>query len=104
MTSSDELTKRMLELKERMLNVAMRDGQISIDEQAILDVVNKGLDKVVDQLYNNKAISDDEFKKLRSIIEKLEDDSVSIAKVDDLISDDEIALLGLLFKEIDQLF
>ncbi len=102
---SDELGIRLNHILHRVKNAALRDGIISHDEKLLIDLTQKGISQILEFLKEGgKRLQNNEREKVSSILEKLEDETISTAELDDYISDDEIAILGVLFSGIDGLF
>jgi hypothetical protein len=89
-------------LNSRIKEVVMADGVISTDEQYILDktkVSIEALKKFVDNNSKDKLERD----KIKQLVTIIENDSLNAAEFDDLISEDEMAMLGVLFDSLEDI-
>lgn len=100
-----DLGKRLEYILKRVKIAAMRDGVITQDERDLIEITEKGIQQILGFIREKEKELEPEMKgRVEEILTKLEDDSVTIAELDDYISDDEIAILGTLFTGIDDLF
>ncbi len=98
------LAKKLRVLIEKVNKIALRDGIITDDEEALIKVTEQRVNEILDLLKKSNTTIDERTRKMiDNIIKKMEDETISVAEFDDLISEDEVAILGLLFKQIDNL-
>ncbi len=90
-------------LIEKLHEIVMVDNIISEDEEALLEVIRSLIDNFKVSDSNLSEIAEERKTAFHKLITALEDDSLTVAEMDDLISEDEIAMLGYLFKELSDL-
>jgi hypothetical protein len=89
-----------------LFEVALFDGVISPDEQAILDQIKLDFEKLEDQLVDmlKSDLSDEEFQSVISnFLKEAIDRVTAIANEDDIITDDEKFLINRIQDFIEEL-
>ncbi len=91
--SPDEILTRNM---KKLVELAARDGIISIDEHAVLDQIQISMTEYTEKM--KEALEDgiitlEEVDRLKKIKEKMIKDAFDVANIDNVITSDELLLL-----------
>ncbi len=95
----DIIKAKSWQLLIRLFKEAKKDMEIDFDEGRILSSANLNINKLiayVKMAWEDKIIDHTERKDIEFLIRKIEDDAVSLAEYDEIITAQEEALLGII--------
>jgi len=104
--TADEINRAIKKSIYDLFEVALFDGKITEDEQAILDQVTLDFNKLEKQLVAmlKSDLEESEFEEVMvGFLKDAVDHAVAIAKEDDLISEDEKFLINTIQQFIEEL-
>jgi len=88
-----------------LFKTAKADGEIDFDEERILRSVDLNVMKLLEfvrQSWEDNRLDEDEKKQIIFLIKKIEDDAVSLAEYDDLLTKQEEAMLIIIREMISE--
>ena len=83
----------------RLFKEAKRNGEIDFDEQRILHTTDFNVTELlhfVQEAWEDSILSETEKQQITFLIKKIRDDAVTLANYDDIITDQEEALLMII--------
>lgn len=89
----------------RLFKEAKRDGDISFDEERILRATDLNvlhLVEYIQQAWDDRHLSEEEKRKITFLLKKIRDDAVSLAEYDEIISQEEDAMLQIIREMIQE--
>lgn len=99
---SDVVRGKAWQLLIRLFREAISDGCIDFDEGRIIssaDLNVKNLLQYIKDSWDDKIITGSERANIQFLVKKIEDDAITLAEYDDIITSQEQALLNII-KEI----
>ena len=90
----------------QLFKTAKSDGSISFDEERILKASDQNINnllKYTQEAWKDRVLTEDEKQRIVFLIKKIQDDAITLAEYDDIITQEEEALLDTI-REIIQEF
>ncbi len=86
-------------LLSRLFKTAAKDGVITFDEERILRASDLNVNNLLDytkKAWEDKTLSENEKTRIIFLIKKIQDDAISLAQYDDIITNEEEELLDII--------
>lgn len=99
--ADDDFSSLTKDAYEALRQVMMRDGKVSVQESILLARAMENIAKfknVLEEALEDNVISEEEREQLQTIRHKIYGESFNIAMVDQIISEDEAAMLRKLME------
>ncbi|MHA2090971.1 MAG: hypothetical protein ACW98K_08945 [Candidatus Kariarchaeaceae archaeon] len=90
----------------QLFKTAKSDGSISFDEERILKASDQNVNNLLaytQEAWKDRVLTEDEKQRIVFLIKKIQDDATTLAEYDDIITNEEEALLDII-REIIQEF
>lgn len=95
----EQVKAKAWQLLIRLFKEAKRDSMIDFDEGRILSSANLNITKLLEYLrvaWADKRIDHNERKNIEFLVQKIENDAISLAEYDEIITQQEEALLEII--------
>ncbi|MDH5401921.1 MAG: hypothetical protein OEZ01_10365 [Candidatus Heimdallarchaeota archaeon] len=93
---TDNIDVKLLKLRKMLIQVALMDGNISKDEQNIINNVDMhipDLKKIIKKAYGDGVVTEEEKVKIHNYLKQIMNNAVSVAKTDKRLENEEQILL-----------
>ncbi|MCY3410500.1 MAG: hypothetical protein INQ03_02580 [Candidatus Heimdallarchaeota archaeon] len=102
--NEDIIKSKAWQLLIRLFKQAKEDGQIDFDEGRILSSTDLNVNNLINNLreaWEDKILTSTERANLEFLVRKIEDDAISLAEYDNIITEQEQALLDIIREILD---
>ena len=96
-----------LTLLVRLFKKANEDREITFDEGRIIKATDLNVINLLEyskQAWEDKKLTENEKQKMLFLLKKIEDDAISLAQYDDIITGEEEELLGIIKSTVETFF
>lgn len=102
----DQIRGKAWQLLIRLFREAISDGRIDFDEGRIISSADLNVSNLIQYIkdaWDDKIITGSERANIQFLVKKIEDDAITLAEYDDIITSQEQALLDII-KDIIETF
>lgn len=91
----------------KLFKKAIEDREITFDEGRIIKATDLNVTNLLEyskEAWEDKKLSETEKQKMSFLLKKIEDDAISLAQYDDIVTSEEEDLLGIIRNTIETFF